>query len=79
VDGWDTAWAEAQAMADSDHEWDLFLGKEHAVQAEYGNLKGALDMAASPEHGKDPYRAEPQHGPLFDTEEFRQDGERRLL
>jgi hypothetical protein len=79
VDGWDTAWAEAQAMADSDHEWDLFLGKEHAVQAEYGNLKGALDMAASPEHGKDPYRAEPQPGALFDTEEFRGDGQRRLL
>jgi hypothetical protein len=79
VDGWDTAWAEAQAMADSDHEWDLFLGKEHAVQAEYGNLEGALDMAASPEHGKDPYRAEPQPGALFDTEEFRGDGQRRLL
>ncbi len=79
ADGWDTAWAEAKAMADSDHEWDLFLGKEHAVQAEYGNLDGALDMAASPEHGNVPYRAEPQHGSLFDPEEFRQDGQRRLL
>jgi hypothetical protein len=79
TDGWDTAWAEAEAMADSDHEWDLFLGKEHAVQAEYGNLHGALDLAASPEHGKDPYRAEPQHGALFDAEEFRSDGQRRLL
>jgi hypothetical protein len=79
ADGWDTAWAEAKAMADSDHEWDLFLGKEHAVQAEYGNLGDALDMAASAEHGKDPYRAEPQPGALFDTDEFRQDGQRRLL
>jgi hypothetical protein len=79
VDGWDTAWAEAEAMANSDHEWDLFLGKEHALQAEYGNLEGALDMAASPEHGKDTYRAEPQHGALFDAEEFRGDGQRRLL
>jgi hypothetical protein len=79
ADGWDTAWAEAEAMADSDHEWDLFLGKEHAVQAEYGNLEGALDMAASPEHGKDPYRADPQPGALFDTDEFRRDGQRRLL
>jgi len=79
TDGWNTAWAEAQAMADSDHEWDLFLGEEHAVQAEYGNLEGALDMAASPEHGKDPYRAEPQHGALFDIDEFRRDGQRRIL
>ena len=79
TDGWDTAWAEAEAMADSAHEWDLFLGKEHAVQAEYGNLEGALDMAASAEHGKDPYRADPQPGALFDTDEFRQDGQRRLL
>ena len=79
ADGWDTAWAEAQAMADSDHEWDLFLGKEHAVQAEYGNLEGSLDMAASAEHGKDPYRADPQPGALFDTDEFRRDGQRRLL
>jgi hypothetical protein len=75
ADGWDIAWAEAEAMADSDHEWDLFLGKEHAVQAEYGNL----DLAASPEHGKDPYRADPQPGALFDTDEFRRDGQRRLL
>jgi hypothetical protein len=66
-------------MANSDHEWDLFLGKEHAVQAEYGNLGGALGMAASPEYGKAPYRAEPQHGALFDTDEFRRDGQRRLL
>jgi len=79
ADGWDTAWAEARAMADSDHEWDLFLGKEHAVQAEYGSLEGALDMAASPEHGKDPYRADPQPGALFDADEFRRDGQRRLL
>lgn len=79
ADGWDNAWAEAEAMADSAHEWDLFLGREHAVQAEYGNLEGALDMAASPEHGKDPYRAEPQPGALFDVDEFRQDGQRRLL
>jgi hypothetical protein len=79
TDGWEIAWAEAQAMANSDHEWDLFLGKEHAVQREYGNLDGALDLAASPEHGKDPYRAEPQHGALFDTDEFRRDGQRRLL
>mgnify|MGYP000754726529 CR=1 FL=1 len=77
--GWDTAWVEAQAMAESDHEWDLFLGKEHAVQAEYGNLEGALDMAASIEHGKDPYRDDPQPGALFDTDEFRRDGQRRLL
>ena len=79
TDGWDIAWAEAEAMADSDHEWDLFLGQEHAVQAEYGNLEGAQDMAASPEHGKDPYRADPQPGALFDTDEFRRDGQRRLL
>jgi hypothetical protein len=79
TDGWDTAWAEAEAMADSDHEWDLFLGKEHAVQSEYGNLTGALDLAASPEHGRDPYRADPQPGALFDTDEFRRDGQRRLL
>jgi hypothetical protein len=79
ADGWDAAWAEAEAMADSNHEWDLFLGKEHAVQAEYGNLEGVLDMAASPENSRDPYRAEPQPGALFDTDEFRQDGQRRLL
>ena len=79
ADGWDTAWAEAEAMADSEHEWDLFLGKEHAVQAEYGHLQGALDLAASPEHGKSPYRADPQPGALFDTDEFRRDGQRRLL
>ncbi|WP_005035549.1 Eco57I restriction-modification methylase domain-containing protein [Holophaga foetida] len=79
ADGWDTAWAEARAMAASDHEWDLFLGKEHAVQAEYGNIGGAINMAASPEHGKDPYRADPQPGALFDLDEFRQDGQRRLL
>ncbi|MFZ1376191.1 MAG: hypothetical protein WAS25_06305 [Geothrix sp.] len=79
ADGWDAAWAEAEAMAESEHEWDLFLGKEHAVQAEYGNLEGALDMAASAEHGKDPYRADPQPGALFDTDEFRRDGQRRLL
>jgi hypothetical protein len=36
-------------------------------------------MAASPEHGKDPYRAEPQPGALFDPDEFRRDGQRRLL
>jgi hypothetical protein len=66
-------------MADSDHEWDLFLGKEHAVQAEYGNSDGDVDMAASSEHGKDPYRVESQPGALFDPDEFRQDGQRRLL
>lgn len=79
ADGWDTAWAEARAMAGSEHEWDLFLGQEHAVQAEFGVLQGALDMAASPEHGKPAYKAEPQPGALFDTEEFRGDGQRRLL
>jgi len=79
ADGWDAAWAEAQAMANSDHEWDLFLGKEHAVQAEYGNLEGTQDLAASPEHGKEPYRTNPQPGALFDLDEFRQDGQRRLL
>ena len=36
-------------------------------------------MAASPEHGKDPYRTDPQPGALFDTDEFRRDGQRRLL
>ena len=66
-------------MANSDHEWDLFLGKEHAVQTEYGNLDGSLDLAASPEQGKDPYRTDPQPGALFDPDEFRQDGGRRLL
>jgi hypothetical protein len=66
-------------MTDSDHEWGLFLSKDHAVQPEYGNLDGALAMAASPEQGKDPYRAEPQPGALFDPDEFRQDGQRRLL
>lgn len=79
ADGWEAAWAEARAMADSDHEWDLFLGKEHAVQAEYGSLEATQDLAASPEHGKDPYRTDPQPGALFDLDEFRQDGQRRLL
>ena len=68
-----------QAEADSEHEWDMFLGEEHAVQAEYGNLEGAQDMAASPEHGKDPYQSNIQPGALFDPEEFRQDGQRRLF
>ncbi len=79
ADGWDTAWAEVRAMADSDHEWELFLGQEHAVQAEYGDLQGALDMAASPEHDKPAYQTEPQPGALFDAEAFRGDGQRRLL
>jgi len=66
-------------MTDFDHEWNLFLGREHAVQSEYGALEGALDMAASPEHGQDPYHTDPQPGALFDADEFRRDGQRRLL
>lgn len=66
-------------MTDANLEWDLFLGKEHAVQAEYGSLGDTQDLAASPEHGMDPYRTDPQPGALFDLDEFRQDGQRRLL
>lgn len=71
--------AEALVMADSQHEWDLFLGKEEAIQAEYGGPGTSQSLAAAPEHGKPPYRIEPQHGALFDAEEFRGDGQRRLL
>lgn len=78
ADGWEAAWAEARAMASSPQEWDLFLGKEEALQAEYGESSAALDMAASPEHGQEPYRAEAQQGALFDIDEFRQNGQRRL-
>ena len=78
-DGWDVAWAEARAMATSQDEWDLFLGKEEAVQLEYGTSDPGLDLAAEPARGQSPYRAEPQHGALFDPDEFRQDGQQRLL
>jgi len=78
-DGWETAWAEARARATSQHEWDLFLGKEDAVQLEYGTGQPALAMAAVPARGSGSLPAKPQPGALFDTEEFRQDGQRRLL
>jgi hypothetical protein len=79
ADGWATAWAEARATAADPHEWELFLGQEHAIQAEYGTPETNLDMAAAPEHGQSPYQTDPQHDPLFDTDEFRRDGQRRLL
>lgn len=77
----DAPWVKVRTMTDSDHKWDLSLGKEHAVQAEYGNLESGLDLAASPEHGRDPYRyrTNPQPGALFEADEFRLDGQRRLL
>lgn len=78
-DGWEPAWAKARDMAASQHEWDLFLGKEDAVQHEYGTGQPALAMVSTPADGKCSYQAEPQPGALFDTEEFRQDGQRRLL
>jgi hypothetical protein len=51
---WDAASAEGRTMANSGHEWNLFLGQEHLVQAEYGGLGEALGLAASPEHDKPP-------------------------
>lgn len=79
ADGWDRAWAEARTMADSDHEWDLFLGEEYAAQAEYGSVEEPLETAPAPGHGIPPYMAATQIGALFDTEEFRRDGQQRLL
>jgi hypothetical protein len=80
ADGWDTPWPEARSMADSQHEWDLFLGQEDAVQTEYGGYSPAAALkAAEAEAGQQPYSAVPAEGALFDTDEFRQDGQRRLL
>jgi len=78
-DGWEAAWAEARAMATSQHEWDLFLGKEDAVQLEYGTGQPALAQTSDTVREAGSYQAEPQPGALFDTEEFRQDGKRWLL
>ena len=66
-------------MADSVHEWDLFLGKEHAVQAEYGTGQPELALGADVAQRQPALMGDPQPGALFDTEEFRQDGQRRLL
>lgn len=66
IDGWVNAWADARAMASSDHEWNLFLGNEHAIQIEYGHLGGTHNLAASPENRRSSYRVEPSQGQLFD-------------
>jgi hypothetical protein len=79
ADGWDNAWAEARAMANSDHEWDLFLGKEHAVQAEYGTGEPEVALVADVAQSQPALIGDPQPGALFDIEEFRRDGQRRLL
>jgi hypothetical protein len=66
-------------MANSDHEWDLFLGKEHAVQAEYGTGEPEVALVADVAQSQPALIGDPQPGALFDIEEFRRDGQRRLL
>lgn len=46
--GWDEAWSEARAIASSQHEWDLFLGKEEAVLAEYAGASSQPAPASTP-------------------------------
>ncbi len=68
--GWEAAWAEARAAADSDHEWDLFLGKDYAVQAEYGSLGSISTSSHTLEKVKPLFGTEPQSGALFNADEL---------
>lgn len=45
--GWDAAWEEAKAMAESEEEWDLFLGKPEAIEHAYGFERPVPAMVAS--------------------------------
>ena len=69
--GWDGAWEEAKAMAESPQEWDLFLGKEEAIEMAFGLERPAFSMAAEPSHTRDSY-APPSPAPasLFDPEDL---------
>ena len=69
--GWDEAWKEAMEMAESPQEWDLFLGKEEAIETAFGFEQPAFSMAAEPSHTRDAY-APPSPAPtsLFDPDDL---------